>query len=125
MKHKAIKLRIGAATILIGFIMVIVSAFSVKGQDTTPAVDSRTIAQNVRTDKISEKTVSDEKRVKINSELKSDRPGSGIFEEAKEESIKLEDWMLEANNEYWRPVVEELEDDIELEDWMLDLSLWQ
>lgn len=125
MNNKTIKLRIGVATIIIGLIMVIVSAFNVKGQDIL-AVDSEIIAENVCINKISTKTVSDEKHEKVNSELKSDQPDSGIFEEAEEEeSIKLEDWMLEVNNEYWTPVIEELEDDIELEDWMLDLTLWQ
>lgn len=48
-----------------------------------------------------------------------------IFEEEREESIPLEDWMLSANDSFWHFSGEEVEDEIEIEDWMLDLNAWK
>lgn len=49
-----------------------------------------------------------------------------LIEEALETEIEIEDWMLNANDEFWTKGKEEnIEEEIEIEDWMIDLSYWQ
>lgn len=42
-----------------------------------------------------------------------------------EESIKIEDWMLDANEDYWKAKQENAsEEDLRVEDWMSNLTKW-
>jgi hypothetical protein len=48
--------------------------------------------------------------------------------EALEEDIRIEDWMLNANDEFWTSAKKEsdvVEEELEIENWMTDLSYWQ
>lgn len=42
-----------------------------------------------------------------------------------EESIKIESWMLEANEYYWNAEQDiNREEDLQVEDWMTNLAVW-
>jgi len=41
-----------------------------------------------------------------------------------EEDVQLEEWMLNAKNEFWNDLAVDLEDEMELEPWMMDAALW-
>jgi hypothetical protein len=58
----------------------------------------------------------------------SSSEGSLYLEEALEEEIMIEDWMLNANDEFWTSAKKENdveEEELTVEDWMIDLDYWQ
>lgn len=44
--------------------------------------------------------------------------------EVMEEEMLVEQWMLNANDEFWDDCKVDCEEELELEPWMLDASLW-
>lgn len=53
--------------------------------------------------------------------------GRLYLEEALEEDITIEDWMLNANDEFWTSAKKDsdVEEELTVEDWMINLEYWQ